>query len=189
MSVARKIDRSSPVAKRAGLGTKLAELIAKVNALQADVARIYANNNYIVTAPTLVIKAGNSPTVKSSSAISVVAGGVVQTKSANTDMSAIAGTLATAKFALWAFYIDAAGTITTSTKTSDVNTAALALAAKPTIPDNKIELGYIIVGNASGGNFTAGTTALDATGITTTFVSSPALAALGSSQVGELTYR
>lgn len=189
MSVAKKIDRSSPVAKRAGLGTKLAELIAKVNALQADVARVYANNNYIITAPTLAMEAGAKKTAKSSTAFKVVAGGVVQAKSADQAMSVLAGTLAAGKYALWAFYIDAAGTITTSTKTADQTSAAAAVAAKPAIPADKVELGYIVVHNGTAGNFTANATLLDATDVTVTYVSSAALAAMTATPVGELTYR
>lgn len=180
------LNRLTPGAREAGLGTKLADLSAQFNLLRADLARIYLENQFLLSKATLVIKAGSSPTVKSSSAIDVLAAGVRQQKSANTDMSAIAGTLATAKAALWAFYIDSAGTITTSTKTADAADAAAALELKPACPINKVELGYIIVANASGSNFTGGTTALDATDITTTYYSNPVTDDILSSDVVEL---
>jgi len=181
------LNRSTPATKQAGLGTLLADLSVQFNLLRADLARIYLQNQFIIAKATLVIKAGGGTVPKSSSAIEVIAGGVRQTKTANTDMSVIAGTLATAKAALWAFYIDSAGTITTSTKTADAANAAAALALKPAIPANKVELGYIIVANASGADFTAGTTALDATDITTTYYSNPVTSGIVAAAVSELT--
>lgn len=177
MSNANIIDRSSPIAYKYRLGTRLEALQDQYNALLAAVERIYLNNAHLLTAPVLAIKAGSSPTVKSSGAFSAMAAGVIQSKSADTDMSAIAGSLATAKSALWAFYIDSAGTISTSTKTADAADAAAALALKPAVPANKVELGYIIVSNATGSAFVGGTTALDATDVTVTYVNSEAVAA------------
>lgn len=181
------LNRITPGAKQAALGTKLADLSAQFNLLRADLARVYLKNQFIITKATLVIKAASGTVPKSSTAIRVMAGGLFQAKSADTDMSVIAGTLATAKSALWAFYIDSAGTITTSTQTADAATPAAALLLKPTIPDNKVELGYIIVANASGSNFTGGTTALDATGVTTTYYSNPVTSGIVAEAVTELT--
>lgn len=170
-----ELDRSMPAAKRASLGTLLA-------AIQADVAALAATER-LLASPGLVIKAGSSPTVKAGSGFSALAAGVVVTKAADTDMAAIAGTLASTKFALWAFYVDSAGTLTSSTKTADVDDADAALRLKPAVPAGKVELGYIIVENGTGGAFTAGTTNLDATDVTTTYVSNepltPASAAAG----------
>ncbi|MFM2055567.1 MAG: hypothetical protein RL456_3604 [Pseudomonadota bacterium] len=171
------LNGESPGAARLPLGDYL-------EALRADVAAIFGKNAFVLTAATLGIKAASSPTVKTVGACSFMAAGVVQAKSANTDMSAIAGTLATAKVALWAFYIDSAGTITTSTKTTDADTVAAALALKPAVPANKVEIGYITVANTSGSNFVGGTTALDAAGIATTYRSNPALTMQARSLVG-----
>jgi len=179
------LNRATPGTKRASLGTKLADLSVQFNLLRADLARIYLQNQFVITPATLVIKAGGGTVPKSSSAFTAMAGGMRQTKSADTDMSVLAGTLATAKAALWAFYIDSAGTITTSTKTADAANAAAALALKPAIPANKVELGYIIVANASGENFVGGTTALDATGITTTYVSNDGVSDMTAAAVVE----
>lgn len=170
------LNQESPTAALAQMGTFLKALVDQVNALRTDLAAIWpGNNTFLLAAPTLVIKAGSSAVVKSSSAIAALVAGSYVTKAADTDMSALAGTLATAKAALWEFYIDSSGTLSTSTKTADAANAAAALALRPTRPSNKLSLGYIIVANASGSNFVGGTTALDATGVTVTYVSADAV--------------
>ena len=174
---ATQIDRSSPIAYKYRLGTRLEDLQAQYNLLLAAVNRIYLRNAFLLTAPVLAIKAGGSVTAMSTGAFSAMAAGVIQSKAANTDMAAISGTVADTKSALWAFYIDSAGTLSASTKTADAASAAAALLLKPAIPANKVELGYIIVTNASAAPFVAATTALDATGVTTTYVNSTAIAA------------
>lgn len=177
-TISSLLNGMNPAAKGAQLGTRIESLITQVNALRADLARVYLQNAFVLTAPVLRIKAAGSGVVKSSGAFAALVAGVKVSKNADTDMSAIAGSLATAKSALWAFYIDSAGTITTSTKTADAATAAAALALKPAVPVNKAELGYIIVSNASGSAFTAGTTALDMAGVTTTYVNATPVSAM-----------
>ena len=181
------LNRAMPANKKAMLGTKLADLSVQLNLLRADLARVYLQNQFILTAPTLVIKAGGGTVPKSSTAFSVLTAGVVQSKSANTDMSVLVGTLADTKTAAWAFEIDAAGTITTLSKTADVATPALAVAALAAVSANKVRIGYVVVTNASGDPFTGGTTALDATGITTTYVSNSVTSPILAAAVTELT--
>lgn len=159
----------------AGLGKAiLADLTAlktRITTLLADVTAIRANTLTGMLAPaTLAIKAGGSAIVKSSSLFMAKANGTLVYKAANTDMSAIAGTLATAKAAAWAFYIDSEGTITTSTKTADVADLAAAFAALPAPPAGKAQIGVVIVANATGSNFVAGTTALDTGSLTVTYI-------------------
>lgn len=183
---AEKIDRSSPIAYKFRLGTRLERIQEMLNALIADVQRVYLQNVFLLTAPVLVIKASSSPTVKSSGAFSALIAGAVQSKAADTDMSALVGTLATAKYAAWAFEMDSSGTITTRTKTADQATAAEAIAALPSTTANKVALGYIVVHNTSGSNFTGGTTALDAAGITVTYVPAAAVSDMTAEAVDEL---
>lgn len=173
------LNNISPASAAAKLGTLLAAIVADIAAL--------ASNTRILVSPALAIKAGSSAVAKATAAFSAMVAGVVVTKAANTDMSALVGTLATAKYALWAFYMDSAGSITTSTKTADAGTAAAALALKPAVPTDKVELGYIIVGNATGSNFVGGTTALDAANVTVAYVSSAPLTPASSDATLALT--
>jgi hypothetical protein len=192
LTPAQALDRESPSAARAGLGTLLSQLTDAANALRLDAILRAPSINRLLGSPVLAIKAAESPTAKTSGAFSAMVGGYQVAVAADTDMPAIAGTLADTKYALWAFYVDRYGTLTVSTKTADQSTSAAALAAKPAVPDNTLEIGYLIVQNAQGGAaaFTAGTTALDATGITSTFtntsvwhplITAPALAITAAS--------
>lgn len=154
-----QLNKMAPAAKNASLGDLLAEVVSKMNVQQSS----------MLTKAGLVIKAGSSAIVKAGSAFAAVVGGTPVRKAANTDMAALVGTLATAKSALWAFYIDAAGTLTTSAKTADADTHAAAMALLPVTPAGKAMIGFIIVDNATGSNFVGGTTALDAASLTVTY--------------------
>lgn len=165
-----ELDRITRVTKAYGLGAQLEAIVTDLTAVFADLTALRTRiNTGTLNSAGLVIKAGSSAIVKAGSAFAALAGGAVVVKAANTDMSALVGTLATAKSAVWAFYIDSAGVITTSAKTADANDAAAALALMPASPDNKAMIGFIVVANASGSNFVGGTTALDAASITTTY--------------------
>jgi hypothetical protein len=147
-------------------------------ALLTDLAKGFADILSLRTAQisgvlqpaALAIKTGGSAIVRSTTNIVAKVGGTWAYVAAG-DMSAIAGTLVTAHYAGWAFYVDNAGTVTTSTKTADCDSFALALAAVSAIstPSTKVLIGFIIVQNATGSDFTAGTTALDASNVTTTY--------------------
>lgn len=126
-------------------------------------------NCQMLTTAGLAIKAGGSAIVKAATACVAIANGTPVLIAADTDMAALVGTLATAKSALWAFYVDSAGTKTTSTKTADAASAAAALALMPQVPDNKTMIGFIIVSNATGSNFVGGTTALDTGSLTVVY--------------------
>jgi hypothetical protein len=180
------LDTLAPAAATVQLGTLLNSLVTQVNALRTDLAAIYpaaANNRFLLAAPTLAINGDGGLTAKTSTAVAAMIAGSYVTKAADQAMSALVGTLATAKAALWEFLIDSAGTITTTTKTTDAASAAAALALRAAIPANKLSLGYIIVANASGSNFVGGTTALDATGITVTYTSPTTLTAMTAAAI------
>lgn len=185
------LNKMNSVAKRVGLGTVVAEIITKANAMLADLTAIRRRVNVSVICPaTLAIKAGGSAVVKSTTAIVVSIAGAIVYKAASTDMSAIAGTLATAKSAGWAFYIGADGTITTSAKTADQDTVAAAIAALPATPNDKVLLGFLVVSNATGSDFVGGNTALDAASVTSAYFSAvgahPGLSALTATAITDI---
>lgn len=82
------------------------------------------------------------------------------------------GTVPNGKFGIFSMFIDSAGTITMLAGADNATgyaDAAAAIAARPATPENTLYLGGFTVQNASGGDFTNGTTALNASGITTVF--------------------
>ncbi len=157
-----QLNKSMPIAATTKLGDVIAELVAGYNTLLAEVTALTTalNTNVIIPA-TLAIKAGSSAVVKSTSAIVVKVDGTAVSKAANTDMSALVGTIASGSAAAWDFYINAAGTISTSAKTADAATAAAALALLPDVPSGKVRIGSVAV-LSTGATFVGGTTALDA---------------------------
>jgi hypothetical protein len=165
-----QLNKAMPIAAKVKLGDVIGDLITQNNMLLDDLTALRAKlNTNMLTKPGLAIKTGGSTLAKAATAcVALVAGAPVYI-AANTDMSALAGTLATANSAAWAFYVDSAGVITTSTKTADVATHALAVAALPAPPSGKAMIGFIVVSNATGSNFVGGTTALDAASLTVTY--------------------
>jgi hypothetical protein len=159
------LNNMAPAAKRANLGTLLETTIAAFNSLRTRLSCV------MLTSAGLAIVTGSSPTARAVNAFVAIVDGTYVRKAAATAMSALVGTLPTANSALWAFYIDAAGTITTSAKSANAATHAAALALLPAVPANQTMIGFIIVDNATGSNFVGGTTALDAASVTTTYYS------------------
>jgi len=107
----------------------------------------------------LVIKAGSSAIVKTgSAAYYAVAQGKLVTKAGSTDMAALVGTVTNAKFNVYCFYVDSAGTLTSQIGTEG---ATLAAVVWPETPVGKAQLGFIVVNPTGTGNFVGGTTALD----------------------------
>lgn len=163
--IADQLNRFTPAAARVQLGQLLTDLVNGVNAILGALDAVVLNK------AGLVIKAGASALAKSVNAIDANINGVLITVAAS-DMAALAGTLATAKSAAWAFYTDASGTVSTSAKTADSANHAAAVAALPAAPAGLAQIGFVVVDNASGAGFVGGTTALDAAGLTTTFYDS-----------------
>lgn len=107
----------------------------------------------------LVIKTGGSALVKTGAAVTyVMADGVLVKIAAATDMPAFAGTVTNAKFNVFVYTVDKAGTITA---TMGVEAASLALVRFPEIPVNVARLGATIINPTGTGNFVGGTTAID----------------------------
>lgn len=126
----------------------------------------------------LAIKAGASAIVKAASALVALAKGVLVTKAANTDMAALSGTVTNAKFNVYCFYIDSAGTLTSQMGTEGATLAAVVM---PVVPVNKAQIGFVIINPTGTGNFVGGTTALDDATVVPTAVYVNTLAAVDQS--------
>lgn len=177
------LNKLAPTAFRTKLGDLLAEMITKFNDLKAR------QSSRMLTSAGLAIKTGGSAIVKAGNAFAAIANGTVVRKAANTDMAALVGTLATAKSALWAFYIDSAGTLTASAKTADAATHDAAIALLPAAPTGKAMIGFIVVDNATGSNFVGGTTALDAASLTVTYYNTTGAQPFVPADIGDLASR
>lgn len=156
-NVQDELNRFTPAARDAKLGDLLAALIVNANAART------------LNSAGLVIKAGSSALAKCGAAFAAVCNGVVVRKAANTDMAALAGTLATAKSAAWVFTIDSTGTLATMAKTADFATHDLAIAAVVPPAAGVATIGILVLDNATGSNFVGGTTALDVGSLTATY--------------------
>ena len=111
-----------------------------------------------LSSPGLVIKAGASPTVKAGNLFRVLVKGSLRAVAANTDMAALAGTVANGTFNVFVFFINQAGVTTTL-----MGQAATTLpnVVFPEIPQGNAMVGFIIVNPTGTGAFVGGTTALD----------------------------
>lgn len=136
-----------------------AALRALWNALLVDLTAVNTNlSTHCLSSAGLVIKAGGSALVKAATAFYAVVGGVIVTKGANTDMAALSGTVLTTLFNVFVFYVDAAGTLTSSMGTAG---ATLAAVVPPATPLTKAAIGMLIVNPTGTGSFVGGTTAID----------------------------
>ncbi len=116
----------------------------------------YSSNTF--TSAGLAIKSGGSAIVKAGSAFYAIANGILVTKTANTDMAALSGTVTNAKFNVFCFYVDSAGTLTSAMGTEGATLAAVVM---PPIPEKKACIGFVIINPTGTGNFVGGTTPLD----------------------------
>jgi hypothetical protein len=105
----------------------------------------------------LAIKAGSSALAKTVNTIYFMVDGQVFSKAA-ADMAALAGTVTNAKFNVFVFGVNSAGTVTTQMGTE---AATLGAVVFPTLADGVIAIGFVIVNPTGTGNFVGGTTALD----------------------------
>lgn len=111
----------------------------------------------LLTTGGLAIKAGGSAIVKTVNTISYMINGVAYTKAA-ADMSALSGTVTNAKFNVFCFYVDAAGTLTTRMGTEAATKAEIVY---PAHIDGAVMIGFVIINPTGTGNFVGGTTPLD----------------------------
>ena len=107
----------------------------------------------------LVIKTGGSALVKTgaSAAYAMVQGKLVKV-AGSTDQAALSGTVTNAKFNVYAYFLDGAGT---GTSAMGVEGATLAAVQFPPIPQGKACIGFTIINPTGTGNFVGGTTPID----------------------------
>lgn len=108
--------------------------------------------------PGLAIKAGASALVKAGTAFYATVDAVIVKVSANTDQAALVGTVTNAKFNVFCFFLDKAGTGTSAMGTEGATLAAVKF---PPVPEKKALIGYAIINPTGTGDFVGGTTALD----------------------------
>lgn len=110
----------------------------------------------------LAIHGAGSPLAKTGSISYMVslnaAGTPVIVKLAAADLPALVGTVTAAKFNVFCFFVDSAGTVTVAMGTEG---ATLATVVFPTFPDDKACVGIIVINPTGTGNFVGGTTNLD----------------------------
>ncbi len=100
------------------------------------------------------VKTGGSDTY-------ALANGTLVKVASATDMAVLSGSVTNAKFNVFAFYVDAAGTLTSQMGTEASTLAGVVI---PTVPVGKAQLGFVIINPTGTGPFVGGTTPLgDAT--------------------------
>lgn len=103
--------------------------------------------------------AGTAVTVPSTGAAWVASiNGILVQKATSTAMPALVGTVTNAKFNVYAFFVNSAGTVVSAMGTE---AATLAGVVFPPIPVNQAVLGFIVVNPTGTGNFVGGTTNLN----------------------------
>jgi hypothetical protein len=113
-------------------------------------------NRCIVTG-ALAIHGASSAVAKIVNTVYYMIDGTYYSKTA-ADTSALVGTVTNAKFNVFVFTLNAAGTFHTYMGTEG---AAVSNVVFPTIPDGEVSVGWVIVNPTGTGNFVGGTTALD----------------------------
>lgn len=111
-----------------------------------------------LSSAALAIKTGGSAIVKTGAAFYGLASGKLVYKASSTDMAALSGTVTNAKFNVFAFFIDSAGTLTSA---MGIEGATLAAVTFPPIPTGKACIGFVVINPTGTGNFVGGTTPLD----------------------------
>lgn len=106
----------------------------------------------------LAIKAGGSALAKAVNVTVASANGVLVKLTANTDMAALSGTVTNAKFNVFVFTVNSAGTLYTQMGTEG---GTLAAVRWPAIDQKRAIIGFVIINPTGTGNFVGGTTPLD----------------------------
>lgn len=120
----------------------------------------------LASAGLVIFGAASALAKTGASATPAIAGGVLRSIAAATNMAALSGTTAQNRFNVYCFFIDSAGTLTTLMGTEG---ATLATVVFPQTPVGKAMIGFITV-NPTAAAFVGGTTALDAAATNVVYV-------------------
>lgn len=112
---------------------------------------------HVFQSGALAIKTGSSAVAKTAAAVYYFVAGKLYTKAAG-DMAALAGTVTNAKFNVFVFTVNAAGTVATAMGTEGATIDAIVF---PATPVASVVIGFVIINPTGTGNFVGGTTALD----------------------------
>jgi len=118
---------------------------------------IDALQKHVFQSGALAIKTGGSALAKTAAAVYYFIGGKLYTKAAG-DMAALDGTVTNAKFNVFVFTVNAAGTVATAMGTEGDTLADVVF---PATPAASAVIGFVIINPTGTGNFVGGTTALD----------------------------
>lgn len=138
-------------------------------------------DNRVFVSPVLAI--GGTTSKAQHGRVWGLAGGVLTSKAATDDAITLAGGVlhnSTSDENVWLVTMDKDGTVTATEGTEGVG----AIATLPAIPEDEMILGLIHV-EAVSADFTPGTTALSAVGVTTTYINGPVLGLFESLKNGK----
>lgn len=143
---------------------------------------ILALNTQATATAGLVISATTTKAKIGATAFHAIVQGILVTLAAATDMPALAGTVTNAKFNVFVFTIDSAGTTYVQMGTEG---ATLATIKWPEITPKRAIIGYVTINPTGTGNFVGGTTALgDVTVVPNAKYISPVGAILPNAKLG-----
>lgn len=140
-----------------GLNQVPAAVVTDITAIYADILAVRARQKTQVFNSAGLVNSSSKLTGNIANTIYGIANGALFKKT-TADCSALAGTVTNAKFDVYVFQIDSAGTVTTTFGTEGATLGAVVF---PAVVANKPILGFLIVNPTGIGNFIGGTTLLD----------------------------
>lgn len=118
--------------------------------------------DFVLNTGALAIKSATSAVAITANTIYAMIDGVLVSKAAS-DMAALSGTVTNAKYNVFVFTMNASGTLKTTMGTEGATLGAVVF---PTIPDDEVVIGFVLVHPTGTGNFVGGSTTLDSATVT-----------------------
>lgn len=141
------------------IGQQAGNIATEYSALFVLAALIKGMQNRVLTDPGLRIKGGSgSALAQAHTATYAKVNDVLVTKAADTDMPAVAGTVANGEYGIYLWTINSSGTLAQQTL---ADAATLAGIVFPNIPTDEAVVGAMLIHPTGAGDFVGGTTDLD----------------------------